>query len=114
MPLKKGASRKTVGDNIRALVHDYERNGTIGSSTPASKKKGGEAGGGNCARQGARARRRCIGLRFAPNKAISGPLPFAREGRRQAARREKSLCARVSPAVSIVLAGYVDAITPTP
>lgn len=39
MPLKKGSSRKTVSSNIKTLVHDYERKGTIGTSTPASKKK---------------------------------------------------------------------------
>ena len=39
MPLKKGASRKTVSSNIKTLVHDFERTGTIGTSTPASRKK---------------------------------------------------------------------------
>ena len=39
MPLKRGASRKTVGSNIKTLVHEFERNGNIGTSKPASKKK---------------------------------------------------------------------------
>ena len=39
MPLKNGSSRKTVSNNIKTLVHDYERNGAIGSSKPTSKKK---------------------------------------------------------------------------
>lgn len=39
MPLKKGRSRKTVGANIRKLVHEYEDTGHIGTSHPASKKR---------------------------------------------------------------------------
>lgn len=39
MPLKNGSSHKTVSNNIKTLVHDYERNGAIGNSTPTSKKK---------------------------------------------------------------------------
>ena len=39
MPLKKGASRKTVSSNIKTIVHEFERNGSIGNSKPASKKK---------------------------------------------------------------------------
>ena len=34
MPLKKVASQKTVSSNIKMLVHDYERTGHIGNSTP--------------------------------------------------------------------------------
>jgi len=39
MPLRKGHSDKTVGSNIKTLVHEYEDTGTIGTSHPASKKK---------------------------------------------------------------------------
>jgi hypothetical protein len=39
MPLKKGSSRDTVSQNVKTLVHDYERKGSIGNSKPASKKK---------------------------------------------------------------------------
>jgi len=40
MPLKKGASRKTISDNIKTEMHEYEKTGTIGNnSKPESKKK---------------------------------------------------------------------------
>lgn len=39
MPLKRGSSRETVSTNVKRLVHEYERDGTIGTSHPASKKK---------------------------------------------------------------------------
>lgn len=38
MPLKSGSSRKTVSGNIRELVSGYEEKGSIGTSTPKSKK----------------------------------------------------------------------------
>ena len=39
MPLKRGSSDKTVGDNVKTLVHEYERDGTVGKSHPVSRKK---------------------------------------------------------------------------
>ena len=39
MPLKNGSSKATVSSNVKTLVHEYEHDGTIGSSHPASKKK---------------------------------------------------------------------------
>jgi hypothetical protein len=36
---RKNASRATVSSNIKTLVHKYERDGKIGASHPASKKK---------------------------------------------------------------------------
>jgi len=39
MPLLKGRSQKTVGANVKRLVHEYEDTGAIGTSHPASKKK---------------------------------------------------------------------------
>ena len=39
MPLKKGASHKTVSGNIKTIVHEFESSGSIGTSKPASKKK---------------------------------------------------------------------------
>ena len=39
MPLKKGASAATVSTNIETLMHDYDKNGAIGTSKPASRKK---------------------------------------------------------------------------
>jgi hypothetical protein len=39
MPLQRGSSRQTVGANIRKLVHEYDRSGTIGTSHPATRRK---------------------------------------------------------------------------
>jgi hypothetical protein len=39
MPLKKGASPKTVSSNIKTLMHEYEESGTVGTSEPANSKK---------------------------------------------------------------------------
>jgi hypothetical protein len=36
--LKKGGSRTTVSANIGELVHDWEKDGTIGTSRPATKQ----------------------------------------------------------------------------
>lgn len=37
MPLKRGGSQQVVSANIREIVHDWERDGTIGNSHPATK-----------------------------------------------------------------------------
>lgn len=39
MPLKKGKSRQIIGSNIKEMVHDWEKDGTIGNSKPDTKKK---------------------------------------------------------------------------
>ncbi|MGH8807441.1 MAG: hypothetical protein ACREX0_06155 [Noviherbaspirillum sp.] len=39
MPLKRGKSDETVKRNIKTLIHEWEAEGTIGSSRPKSKKK---------------------------------------------------------------------------
>jgi hypothetical protein len=39
MPLSKGKSREAISKNVKTLVHEWEREGTIGASHPASKKK---------------------------------------------------------------------------
>ena len=39
MPLQKGKSQKTVGRSIKKLVHEYDADGTIGTSHPASRKR---------------------------------------------------------------------------
>ena len=37
MPLKRGGSQQVVSANIREIVHDWERDGTIGNSHPTTK-----------------------------------------------------------------------------
>jgi hypothetical protein len=39
MPLRKGACQSVVSSNIKTLVDDWKKNGSIGSSHPPSKKK---------------------------------------------------------------------------
>ncbi|MEO8384246.1 MAG: hypothetical protein ABI583_03310 [Betaproteobacteria bacterium] len=38
MALKRGTSQATVSSNIKTLVHEYDKNGNIGTSKPASRK----------------------------------------------------------------------------
>jgi|GEM_PF-388602 len=37
--LKRGGSPATVSENIKELVHDWEKDGTIGNSHPETKDK---------------------------------------------------------------------------
>jgi hypothetical protein len=39
MPLKKGSSRSVVSSNVKALVDDWKKDGSIGTSHPATKTK---------------------------------------------------------------------------
>ena len=39
MPLRKGSSKAAVSSNIKTMVHEWEKDGSIGSSHPATKQK---------------------------------------------------------------------------
>ena len=39
MPLKKGESQEVISGNIKTLVHEWEKDGSIGSSHPVTKQK---------------------------------------------------------------------------
>jgi hypothetical protein len=39
MPLKRGASPSVISSNIKTLVDDWKKDGTIGTSHPPTKKK---------------------------------------------------------------------------
>jgi len=39
MPLKNGSSKTVVSSNIKTLVDDWKKDGSIGASHPATKKK---------------------------------------------------------------------------
>ena len=39
MPLRKGTSQAVVSSNIKTLVNEWEKEGSIGSSHPATKQK---------------------------------------------------------------------------
>ncbi len=38
MPLRKGGSRATISGNISEIVHDWEKDGSIGDSHPSDKQ----------------------------------------------------------------------------
>ena len=39
MPLRKGSSQSVVSSNIKTLVDDWNKDGSIGTSHPRTKKK---------------------------------------------------------------------------
>jgi hypothetical protein len=39
MPLKQGSSQSVVSSNIKTLVDDWKKHGSIGASHPPTKKK---------------------------------------------------------------------------
>jgi len=39
MPLRKGTNQAVVSSNIKTLVHEWEKDGSIGTSHPATKQK---------------------------------------------------------------------------
>jgi hypothetical protein len=39
MPLKRGSGKATVSSNIKTLVDDWKKDGSIGTSHPRTKKK---------------------------------------------------------------------------
>jgi len=39
MPLTKGFSQSVVSSNIKVLVHEWKKDGSIGTSHPPTKKK---------------------------------------------------------------------------
>jgi hypothetical protein len=39
MPLKKGSSKSVVSSNIKTLVDEWQKDGSIGTSHPPSKQK---------------------------------------------------------------------------
>jgi hypothetical protein len=39
MALKKGKSRKTIGSNIKEMLHTYKQTGKIGNTRPRSMKQ---------------------------------------------------------------------------
>lgn len=39
MPLRKGSSQPVVSSNIKTLVDDWKKDGSIGTSHPSTKKK---------------------------------------------------------------------------
>ena len=39
MPLKEGKSRRTISGNIEKLVHEYDKEGHVANSRPASRKR---------------------------------------------------------------------------
>ena len=39
MPLRKGSSQATVSSNIKTLLDEWQQDGSIGTSHPATKKK---------------------------------------------------------------------------
>ena len=39
MPVKRGSSQATISANVKRLVHEYDDDGTIGTSHPKSRKK---------------------------------------------------------------------------
>jgi hypothetical protein len=39
MPLKKGSGQSAISSNIKTLVDDWKKDGSIGTSHPPTKKK---------------------------------------------------------------------------